>query len=159
MIEVCFFEVYLKAVSLCACGLLLSIIFCSLTCPFSSLSVSAICSSRLTFPLPYWETSWCAWIHIEKYFLNLLLLLFTNNYFGDVCIRAFHSWMWQLKSVTIAGFGFALIGILHIPDRTGPHFLSLAPIFSIVHLSNCMPSCKHSLKCTSGRSAFRDHVN
>lgn len=51
MIEVCFFEVYLKAVSLCTCGLLLSIIFCSLTCPFSSLNISAICSSPTHFSL------------------------------------------------------------------------------------------------------------
>lgn len=39
MIEVCFFEVYLKAKSLCMCRLLLSIIFCSYTFLFSLLNV------------------------------------------------------------------------------------------------------------------------
>lgn len=45
MIEVCFFEVYLKAISLCMCELLLSIIFCSSTCLFSLLNISPTCSS------------------------------------------------------------------------------------------------------------------
>lgn len=46
--------------------------------------------------------------------------------------------MWLLKSAPVAGFSFAVLSILHITDGTGPHFLSLAPLFSIVHLSNCM---------------------
>lgn len=44
MIEVCFFEVYLKAVSLCMCRLLLSIIFCNCTCLFSLLNIFPPCS-------------------------------------------------------------------------------------------------------------------
>lgn len=49
MIEVCFFEVYLKAVSLCMCGLLLSIIFCSLTCLFGLLNIFPPCSPSSFF--------------------------------------------------------------------------------------------------------------
>lgn len=50
MIEVCFFEVYLKAVSLCVWGLLLSIIFCSLICLFSLFNNFPPCSPNSFFP-------------------------------------------------------------------------------------------------------------
>lgn len=81
MIEVFFFEVYLKAVSLCTCGLLLSIIFCSLTCPFSSLNISAVCSPTPThFSVTVLgNLLMCLTLdlhHIEEYFLFLVIIIF-----------------------------------------------------------------------------------
>lgn len=90
MIEVCFFEVYLKAVSLCMCRLLLSIIFSSCTCLFSVLYVFPPCSPN-SFSLFCIEKSLAVpgSVHhltdiLKKIFVYLRQLIW------DVCCKPFH---------------------------------------------------------------------
>lgn len=76
MIEVCFFEVYLKAVSLCMCRLLLSIIFWSCTCLFSLLNVFPPCSPD-SFPSSVLRSHWVCLVRdcspLNGYLKNLCL--------------------------------------------------------------------------------------
>lgn len=79
MIELCFFEVYLKAVSLCMCGLLLPIIFCSLTCLFSLLNIFPPCSPNSFSPSvsgSHWVCPILDFHHFKGY---LKKSLFTTN--------------------------------------------------------------------------------